>query len=242
MAAKSGKTAKKNQGAVQGMDLMLDEKLLELYKAYEPLLGENLWPWESQRWTELVFCILNASTRPEVAPESIREVARVLEKSHLIDIAVLGSLDPYKEKKDSSHPHVVAMEAILKNYGFAEDEIQTAVTIMCQMAAGFKNKFGGKVQKCLRQYGMNLLKEMERDFPVQASNAKTARTAFTQWFQNVLNLPLPAPDEISDKACKMLRTDYVALIQAADDIDVNVALLDNILRAYWQREIEIGEE
>ena len=240
MAAKSGKAVKKNQGAVQGADLMLDEKLLELYKAYEPLLGENLWPWESQRWTELVFCILNASTRPEVSPDSIREAARVLEKSHLIDIAVLGSLDPVKEKKDSSHPHVVAVQAILKNFGFAEDEIQTAVATMCQLAAGFKKNYEGKVQKCLRRYGMNMLKEMERDFPVQASNAETARTAITQWFQNVLNLPLPAPDEISDKACKMLQTDYKALIQAADDIDVNVALLDNILRAYWQREIEIG--
>jgi hypothetical protein len=205
-------------------------------------LGENLWPWESQRWTELVFCVFSASTGPEVAPEAVREATHLLEKGHLIDIQVLGGLDPSGGGKDAAHPTLAAMQVILKNYGFSEEEIHLAVSVLCRLAAGMKAKFDGKVQKCLRKYGMAMLKEIERDFAVPASDGEPAQRAIALWLQNVLNLPLAVPDEISEKACALLQTDYPTLIRAADEIDVNVALLDNVLRSYWQQEIEIGQD
>jgi len=31
---------------------------LQLYRSCEPRATENLWPWETKRWHELVFCLL----------------------------------------------------------------------------------------------------------------------------------------------------------------------------------------
>jgi hypothetical protein len=240
MAAKTNKTKAHKPAAGRKAETGVNDTLLELFTAYEPLLGENLWPWETQRWTELVSCVLSASTKPEVAPESIREAAHVLEKGHLVDIDQLSELVSADGELDAEHPILMAVFAVLSNYGFSDEEIESAVIVLCCLADSIKKIYDGKIQKCLRKYGAEMLKGMEKEFAVPESEADILHAALAFWLQNAQNMPLPMPDEVTDWACGMLRTDYKALVRAADELDINVALLDNVLRSYWQQEIEIG--
>jgi hypothetical protein len=216
--------------------------LLDLYRAYEPLIDKHLWPWETQRWHELVFCILTAVAKPEVSPDAIREVTRVMGWAQLLDIELLGDLNPTEPEGQTTDHVLVAMETILLNTGFTTDEAKLATKSICETARGFKRQFEGKVQKFLRHCGNVMLKQVKKSFSFSQLSAAEATRAFSLWFQNTLNMPLPTPDPISDKACELLHVDYASLVKAADEVDVNVAILDNVLRAYWQREIEIGPE
>ena len=118
--------------------------------------------------------------------------------------------------------------------------MQATVTAICEAAAGFSDHFDGKVQKYLRHYGELMLRQLSESFSFSGLDQAAVRHAFALWFQNVLNMPLPMPDRIAHEACEMLGVEYEPLVKAADDVGVNVALLDNVLRAYWQKEIEMG--
>lgn len=216
--------------------------LLDLYRAYEPLVDKHLWPWETQRWHELVFCILTAVAKPDVSPDAIREVTRVLGWARLLDIELLGDLNPADSEGQTTDHTLIAIETILLNTGFTTDEAKLATKSICEAAKGFKGRFEGKAQKFLRHCGDLMLEQVKENFSFSQLSAAEATRAFSLWFQNTLNLPLPTPDPISDEACELLHVDYASLVKAADEVDVNVAILDNVLRSYWQREIEIGAE
>jgi hypothetical protein len=216
--------------------------LLGLYRAHEPTFDEHLWPWETQRWHELVFCILTTVAKPEVSPEAIREVTRVLGWANLLDIEVLGDSNPTDSEEKASDHILIAIETVLLNTGFTSAEAQVATRSICEAARGFKQQFEGKVQKFLRHCGSLILDQVKENFSFSQLSAAEATRAFSLWFQNTLNMPLPTPDPISDEACELLHMDYASLVKAADEVDANVALLDNVLRAYWLQKIEAGTE
>jgi hypothetical protein len=60
-----------------------EEIVLDLYRAYEPLIDPHLWPWETKRWHELVFCLLTTIAEPEILAQTTREVTRALSEWRL---------------------------------------------------------------------------------------------------------------------------------------------------------------
>ncbi len=213
--------------------------LLRLYQAYEPFV-ESLWPWEARRWEEFVFCILDTVSRQAFAPAALREVAALLGRAHVLEIDRLGGLDPAHNEADAADAYVVTITTVLRNAGFTDDEAGAAAAAICEAAAGFKERYEGKVQKYLRDYGELMLGEIGSAFAFSGLPPADTKRVFAVWLQNVLNMPLACPDAITDQACQRLQVDYGALVKAADEVGVNVALLDNVLRAYWERDIELG--
>ncbi|MFB2937542.1 hypothetical protein ACE1B6_20025 [Aerosakkonemataceae cyanobacterium BLCC-F154] len=215
-----------------------EEIVLDLYRAYEPLIDPHLWPWETKRWHELVFCLLNTIAEPDILPETTREVTRALSEWRLLEVDVLGSLNPAKNEPDASNPILVTIMTILQQSGFDADKASIAVTTICETAAGLKQRYNGKVQKYFRKYGALMLDELAENFSFTQLNNEVTRKAFSIWLQNTLNMPVPASNPIADKVCEKLGVEYNTLVDAADRLNINTALLDEALRGYWEDKLE----
>lgn len=218
-----------------------EELVFDLYKAYELRVEPSLWPWETKRWHELVFCLLTTIAEPEISVETIREVTRSLSEWRLLDINVLASLGPTTKAPDASSPILVTIATILQQSGFESDKSRVAVEAICEAASGLKQNYDGKVQKYFRKYGSLMLEELAQSFSFTQLKNEDVERAFSIWLQNTLNMPVPASNPIADKVCENLKVEYSALVEAADKLDINVALLDDALRDYWERELEEKE-
>jgi hypothetical protein len=216
----------------------LNDIVLELYKSYETMFGQNLWPWEFKRWEELVYCLLVEIAGPDMAPEAIRDINQTLANTHLLDIDIIGTLDPVSKPQDANHAVLVTIATILKNSGFSSDEAEIAVQSVCEVATGFLKYYEGKVQNFFRKYGMIMLDDLQQNFSFSKLSDDDIRKVFSIWFQNTLNMPIPTHDHLIEQVCAKIKVEYSDLINAADKLNVNVALLDNVLRAYWLHEIQ----
>jgi hypothetical protein len=211
-----------------------EEIVLDLYRAYEPLIDPHLWPWETKRWHELVFCLLTTIAEPEIFPETTREVTRALSEWRLLEVDVLASLNPAKNEQDTLNPIFVTIMTILQQAGFNADKARIAVIAICEAASGLKQKYEGKVQKYFRKYGVLMLDELAQNFSFTQLSNEDVRKAVSIWLQNTLNMPVPASNPIADKVCEKLSVEYNTLVDAADKLNINIALLDEALRAYWE--------
>jgi hypothetical protein len=218
-----------------------EEIVLDLYRAYEPLIDPHLWPWETKRWHELVFCLLTTISEPEILPETTREVTRALSEWRLLEVDVLASLNPSKNEQDASNPVLITMMTILQQSGFDADKARIAVTAICEAAAGLKQRYEGKVQKYFRKYGVLILDEVAQNFSFTQLNHEDTRKAFSIWLQNTLNMPVPVLSPIAEKVCEQLGAEYKTLIDAADKLDINVAWLDEALQEYWEEKFAPDE-
>lgn len=208
--------------------------LSNLYRLYETRLSAYTWPWENLRWDELVFCFLVTIGEPEVSPATCRELIRTFADWHLLEIKVLAGLRPSEPKEPVGHPLWVTMDTLLQRAGFAAEKSSLALTSICEAAYSLVERYEGKIQGYLRRHGMAMLDQLTEDYSFSQIDDAVARRAFAVWFQNTLNMPVPASDPVADRACEQLGVHYDDLVHAADASDVNVALLDDVLRFYWE--------
>ena len=205
--------------------------VVQLYKNYASEISKNLWPWETARWYELVFCILTTIGEPDVLAAPIRRLTNTMSKLELLQLDTLAEMRVSKDAEKK--PLFVTLETLLQRIGFTPEKSQSAVTAICEAASSIQKKYDGKVQNYLQKYGKYMLDQIKKDFDF--SNFDDAPRALAIWLQNTLNMPVPASNPLADQACERLGVPYEALVEAANQQDINVALLDDALRAFWER-------
>ncbi len=119
--------------------------------------------------------------------------------------------------------------AFLQEHGFSQQESERLLTIVSEAASALSQQFDGKIQKYLRKYGELMLKEVPALFHFTTINSDQIGHAFTYWFQNVLNMPLSLVDSNIVAFCQDNGFEVANLIAAADRLDVNLALLDDLV-------------
>lgn len=211
--------------------------VIQLYRSYASEISKHLWPWETARWYELVFCILTTVGEPHVLAGTARSVTGTLSKFGLLEMEALTKLDPDDIHAD---PLLVTIDTLLQQVGFTKEMSKSALTAICEAASSIYKKYDGKVQNYLRKYGDFMLNQIDKDF--EFSNFEDAPRALAIWLQNTLNMPVPASNPLADQACKSLGVTYEALVEAANQQNINVALLDDALRAYWEKKAKGGTQ
>lgn len=198
------------------------------------------WLWEADRWKELVFALL---TRVVSLPEDrARELTGNLNDLDLLDVAALANIGQDPKAPDLSNPHARHIIEELQEYGFSPEEARRALATICEAAVGLHKNFGGKVQAYLRSYGELMLREINRTFQFSALKDADVAFAFTYWLQNVLNMPLSLLDSNVLAFCEQHQLTPGQLIEAADDLDLNLAFLDDLVQRYLSPEDEVPEQ
>ena len=202
----------------------LNEELRSLAERHLPELDDLRWASEADRWAELIFCVLNSFA--EDAPERCRLATGTLAELDLLAPATLAGVDdPHSEA------HIMAKH-VLRLHGFTEANLAGVLgalgTVSRQTIAGFD----GKLQRYLRQLG-----EAARDsLAARFGDSPQLRRAVTHWLQNTLNLPLSLEDQAVREFCERLAITQADLEAAADSIDLNVAVVDDIIGLAAARE------
>lgn len=187
------------------------------------------YPWlsENDRWAELVFAILSSIV--SLQEDEVREIVEQMADLDLLDISVLAAIRrggvPIKIDQEPAGRIV----SFMQEHGFSPDEAQRGLTAVCEAALGLHEHHGGKVQCYLRSYGELILREVENNFNFTTLDSVEVERAFTYWLQNALDMPLSLKDKTVNDFCRQHNLDISQLIEAADSLDINLGLVDDII-------------
>ncbi len=118
---------------------------------------------------------------------------------------------------------------VLEHQGFSDDEASRAVSILVQAANAVRNNCGGKIQRYLRSNGERMRDELATMFAAVPLNSVDIRYAVSQWLQTALSLPISLENQAMVDFCSAHKVTQAELLRAADELDQNLALLDDVL-------------
>jgi len=208
----------------------VEEAIFQLKKTMT-LEGDELgvtqsWMWEADRWKELVFALLTKATNASDA--EVRLVTEQIAELDLIAVDKLAALSHSTQADRMGVPRPRRIIEIMLAGGFTEDEAENGLSIVIEAAAGLQEHYDGKVQRYLRHYGELMLDQIDNSFSFTALDHEAVADAFTYWLQNVLNMPLSLIDDSVQRYAKMIGVTPAELVAAADEIDMNLAMVDDL--------------
>jgi hypothetical protein len=178
---------------------------------------------------ELIFALISRlCEKPE--PE-VREAVEELDKLGLLgpkDLALLvggGILD-------AERPHAQRILQSLSERSFSEQEAKRSLLAIGEAAASLGVHHEGKIQRYLRHYGQRMLDELAEHFTFSQMDKADVNEAFCYWLQNVLNMPVSLVSRNMAAFCERFKVSQDDLLQVADEVDINLALLDDLVDRY----------
>jgi hypothetical protein len=225
--------------------------LKKMMSEYSRILLNFRWPSEHDRWIELLFALV---TRVTKKPESeVRRAIHKLDALDLVSVHDLAEMPTFEGTIDfdavlaariyetlSENP--ISQEEDLTS-GFTAEEAKSSIQIMHEAAKGLVAHNDGKIQKYLRGYGEKMLEELSEHFTFSKLTNAQVRQAFAYWLQNVLNMPLILADRAMQEFCREHGISLEILVREADDKNLNIALLDDLIEQYISdREKRHGRE
>jgi hypothetical protein len=197
----------------------LEPRLRQLFERHESDLGVYAWMYETDRWAELIFCLLSRY-QPQ-NDEATRMAVSSLQYLGLLAPATLAGLD-----QEADLAPVITY--VLKRHGFSDDDLPRLRTVLAHAGQAMRGD-GGKVQRFLRRHGEVIRDELASAVTCDAMSPDDARYAVTQWLQNALSLPVSLEHEAVKEFCAANDATSADLLDAIDALDLNVALVDDLL-------------
>jgi hypothetical protein len=193
--------------------------------------GSHQWLSEFDRWKELVLALLTRTT--SLPQNTVRLVTEHLLHLDLLQVPVLAQLLKGKPlAPDLEHPNSRYFIQALQESGFSHDEAVKGLTVVCEAATALSANFSGKIQLYLRSYGEKMVEEAQTLFHFSQLDQEAVQYAFTLWLQNVLHMPLSLQDEIVESFSNANGLTSKQVFDAADELDINVALVDDLLHHF----------
>jgi hypothetical protein len=210
----------------------IEFKLKKLILRYSGLFMYHQWPSEHARWVELLFALVSKITKK--SETEVRAIIEQCDALSFLDVEELSAI-PGKEKNfDLDFPLARRMFEFLAESGLSEEESKRSIVVMHEAAQMLKEKHDGRIQKYLRKYGQRMIDELPQNFSFSELNEEDTKYAFSYWLQNALNMPVILDTEYLEKFCKQQQITDEDLSSVADDLDINLALLDDMIELYMK--------
>ena len=215
---------------------------IELGKALlknQDILLAHLWPSEHDRWVELVFALIAEGCDLDEAV--LRETVEEFDELNLLDLEEIAKLPVEINSLINESPVTKTIIGQFSDLGLSNEQgVKVLVTII-EAAKGFVKNFDGKVQKYLRLHGERMIEELSQTFSFSNLPSAKVSNAFVYWLQNVTNMPLSLVNDETTKFCGKFGITQEKLIQYADKLNLNVALLDDLISEYMKNEPKESE-
>ena len=209
------------------------EKLLDIFETYQDTFQKHQWPLEIHRWYELVRCVLSAVEGRFDPHNRATNTTKLLIDMELLDIPLLAKCS--RDASEESASQVRSdIHTVLRRTGYDLDQANNIGTALCALARAVEDKCQARIQALLREQCVGLVGNILEQFPLDgAIGTKAARLAITHWLQNVLNLPILVDSPGLQAICKQMNANPSDVLEAADQLDINAALLDEILNRWF---------
>jgi hypothetical protein len=199
----------------------LSQQLMELLDAHSEYFGAHAWPSEADRWAELVFCLLHRLKGGDAQVN--RQATQLLFAAGLLNVETLAKAEPES---------TATAGYLLSTHGWSADEAEHVVCLLQSIARAISKEFAGKLQAAVRRAADEMRAELVAALTVPGLDRADLSYALTHWLQNAFNLPI----SLDSEAVRVFRRKHhltpAALTRAADALDLNVALLDDVLEAH----------
>lgn len=202
------------------MDVRDELEALRERHAHE--LGSIAWTSEVDRFTELVFCLLNAK---EDDPPRVRTLVEVLARVGLDDPATLADATEPTSRAGAT------LRFVLAQYGIPADAVEDRAAILARLGTVVTSSFEGGIQRFLRRHAEAMRDELAAlltDAGHQVHDE--TRRAVTHWLQNAASMPLSVNDDAVEAFCRERGLTVADLQEAADAVGLNVAVVDDVIR------------
>jgi hypothetical protein len=239
VTAQGKRKKRKSPGAqVQGDAHFVLRKLLADVGA--DVAAHHMWILETERWRELAFALL---TRTSHLPEQeLRSLSYHLEQLGLLDIDQLAETLRSSPSGEPTGSFANNCLKVLTQAGLSQDEARASLKALCEAAMAIRDQFGGKIQVCLRSAGERILEEISHRFHFSDLKPEEVKYAFTLWLQNVAHLPLSLRDASLSAMCQAEGLEVDHLLTAADELDLNLAFVDDIVHHRYAPEEQVSEK
>jgi hypothetical protein len=205
--------------------------LAELVDKYGPTLIEgHQWFDERDRWVELVLALVARCTA--ISEHEVRLACMELTQKGLLDRPAAMRAPDNRE----------AIQQVLKSHGLSPGEATKALIALTEVSENIDVEFNGKLQLYLRQSFDAVAEQMLTVFPVSVLSNENLRHAYRFWLQNVASAPLSLTHPNARTFCESRQVAWDEMIEAADDADINLALLDDIVHAAHDDETRQSNE
>jgi hypothetical protein len=198
--------------------MSVTEKLKALYAEHADDLPQHAWAYEQDRWAELVHSLLDRSRGH--GAEQTRHAVEVLHSLGLIDISRIAGAS----KEDRT-----LISNVLANTGYTRKESELGTRTLISAAKALNDACGGKVQRILRKHGERMRDELLSTLAAVPLDKGQLRSAVTYWIQNTMSIPISLESDAVKKFCKANKITMTQLVASADELDANVALVDDLL-------------
>ncbi len=189
-------------------------------------LQEHPWFSEETRWAEFVFALLTQTT--QLHESHVRWLTQCLLQLDLLSVPDLAECEP----TDTTASPGSLIVSFLEDHAVPIDAARRSFGALVDVSRALALNYNGKIQVALRKHGEVLLSEFTSAFATQYVDDDQLRYAVTLWMQNALNMPTPLEDEWTTRFCVRHDLERDALISAADELDLNVAVLDDLIHHY----------
>lgn len=219
----------------------MEFQLRKLITRYNDIFEYHQWPSENRRWVELIFALITRIS--DIPEDEIRDIIEELDDLELLNLEALSEISDVKGKINLNNPNARHIFEYLLESGFTKEESKSSIQVMHEVAKSLMKNYDGKIQKYLRKYGQQMIDELPRNFSFSKMSDEDVNYAFTYWLQNVLNMPIRLPTKSFDAFCRKLNVGSDELIEEADRLDINLALVDDMIQLYLDnRKVEKEQE
>lgn len=207
------------------MQISDEDRLADLLenavKRHSEHLGSLPWASEADRWDEFVFCLVN-SYRPDRSRDA-RLITYHLSGLGLTTPAALQELiDPNSHK-------AITVRTALSSLGLSEGETRALLKDLAEAADEVQAQHQGHVHRLLEVVGEQLHDRLLAALGKHRGSEQLGR-ALTHWLQNTMSMPILLDSPELQQFRKAHDADVAQLLAAAERIDLNIALLDDIAR------------
>jgi hypothetical protein len=179
----------------------------------------------------LIFSLLSRINQSE-SQVDLRELVEKLHSLELLEVEKLASLNGGSGTRTDGGDRIQnRISEIMYEYGMNDQQIQDSILVMHEAAKSLIKYHGGKIQKYLRKYGQQMIDEIDQNFTFSKLDDKERRHAFTFWLQNVTNVPVSLMDENVKVFCEYFKIKPYELVEVADKLNINLALVDDLIQA-----------
>jgi hypothetical protein len=194
-----------------------------LIERHGEVLEHVPWSGEHERWLELLFCLAHRQRPREAA--LTRHTIGILNDLGLLSPSDLAAPD-YATCQSGLLCH-----AVLTRYGLTATSATHVIATWCRAAVVVGETAGGKVQRILRTAGERLRTELAAVFSGIDLSPREINLAIGHWVQNVTSLPISLRDASLIAASEAQGFTLDALVGAADELNLNLAALDDLVDA-----------
>ena len=179
----------------------------------------------------MAFCLLLSIGSPPLDAATARNTISALGELGYLDLQELAALVPKCRSSRCREPLYEVLIQILKRQGLTAAQSRTGIITIAEAAHNIRQKHAGKLQLYLRRYGERMLAEIDEHFPFSRLSGAQRNKAFTHWLQNVLNMPISLAEPGLKAICEDFGVSFDELIAVADEVGLNLAMLDDMASA-----------